>query len=211
MKERKKVREIRKRTNTPGKSLMVRRDFHTQKSLLMMGKSDKTERDLWGVEGGHIGQSVKGMSKLQCCTPHTKPPARQGTQLHASPSKLPKFILSSQTPTAHHLTQACPSDRRISVPSTRVQAPIPPNRKPVPAPGQISPIKYQTVEARGTTTLTTMKRRPLRQERNMQQAKDQGKNLQYQINKKEIGNLSEKELRVMIIKMAQDLGRRMES
>ena len=48
MKERKKVREIIKRTNTPGKSLMVRRDSHTQKSLLMMGKSDKTERDLWG-------------------------------------------------------------------------------------------------------------------------------------------------------------------
>ena len=40
--------------------------------------------------------------------------------------------------------------------------------------------------------------------------KEQGKNLQDQINKDEIGNLSEKEFRVMIVKMIQNLGNRME-
>ena len=40
--------------------------------------------------------------------------------------------------------------------------------------------------------------------------KEQGKNLQEQINEDEIGNLPEKELRVMIVKMIQNLGHRME-
>ena len=41
--------------------------------------------------------------------------------------------------------------------------------------------------------------------------KEQGKNLQDQINEKEIGNLPEKEFRVMIVKMIQNLGNRMEA
>ena len=45
----------------------------------------------------------------------------------------------------------------------------------------------------------------------MSQMKEQGKNLQVQINKEEIGNLPEKEFRVMIVKMIQNLGNRMEA
>ena len=41
--------------------------------------------------------------------------------------------------------------------------------------------------------------------------KEQGKNLQDQINEEEIGNLLEKELRVKIVKMIQNLGNRMEA
>ena len=41
--------------------------------------------------------------------------------------------------------------------------------------------------------------------------KKQGKNLQDQINEEEIGNLPEKEFRVMIVKMIQNLGNRMEA
>ena len=41
--------------------------------------------------------------------------------------------------------------------------------------------------------------------------KEQGKNLQDQINEEEIGNPPEKELRVMIVKMIQNLGKRMEA
>ena len=41
--------------------------------------------------------------------------------------------------------------------------------------------------------------------------KEQGKNLQDQINEVEIGNPPEKELRVMIVKMIQNLGSRMEA
>ena len=44
----------------------------------------------------------------------------------------------------------------------------------------------------------------------MLQMKDQGKNLQDQINENEIGNLPEKEFRVMVVKMIQNLGNRME-
>ena len=44
----------------------------------------------------------------------------------------------------------------------------------------------------------------------MLQTKEQGKNLQDQINEDEIGNLPEKEFRVMIVKMIQILGNRME-
>ena len=41
--------------------------------------------------------------------------------------------------------------------------------------------------------------------------KEQGKNLQDQINEEEIGNLTEKYFRVMIVKMIQNLGNRMET
>ena len=41
--------------------------------------------------------------------------------------------------------------------------------------------------------------------------KEQGKNLQDQINENEIGNLPEKEFRIMIVKMIQDLRKRMEA
>ena len=45
----------------------------------------------------------------------------------------------------------------------------------------------------------------------MLQIKDQGKNQQDQINEEEIGNQPEKEFRVMIVKMIQNLGNRMEA
>ena len=45
----------------------------------------------------------------------------------------------------------------------------------------------------------------MRRQRNKLQTKDQDKNLQEQLNEEEIGNLPEKEFRVMIVKMIQDL------
>ena len=45
----------------------------------------------------------------------------------------------------------------------------------------------------------------------MSQMKEQGKNLQDQINEEEIVNLPEKEFRVMIVKMIQNLWNRMEA
>ena len=45
----------------------------------------------------------------------------------------------------------------------------------------------------------------------MSQMKEQGKNIQDQINEEEIGNLPEKEFRVMTVKMIQNLGNRMEA
>ena len=41
--------------------------------------------------------------------------------------------------------------------------------------------------------------------------KEQDKTLEQQVNEVEIGNLPEKEFRMMIVKMIQDLGKRMEA
>ena len=45
--------------------------------------------------------------------------------------------------------------------------------------------------------------------KNMSQMTEQGKNLQDKINEEETGNLPEKEFRVMIVKMTQNLVNRM--
>ena len=50
----------------------------------------------------------------------------------------------------------------------------------------------------------------MRRQRNTQQIKEQGKNLLVQTNEEEISGLPEKEFRVMIVKMIQFLGNRME-
>ena len=50
----------------------------------------------------------------------------------------------------------------------------------------------------------------MRRQRNTQQMKEQGKNPPDQTNEEEIGSLPEKEFRVMIVKMIQNLGYRME-
>ena len=51
----------------------------------------------------------------------------------------------------------------------------------------------------------------MRWQKIMSQMKEQGKNLQDQINEEVMGNLPEKEFRVMIVKMIQNLGNRMEA
>ena len=51
----------------------------------------------------------------------------------------------------------------------------------------------------------------MRKQRNVQQMKEQGKNPPDQKNEEEIGSLPEKELRIMIVKMIQNLGNRMEA
>ena len=50
----------------------------------------------------------------------------------------------------------------------------------------------------------------MKRQENMLQMKEQGKNLQGQINEDEIGKLPEKEFRIMIVKMIQNLRNRME-
>ena len=50
----------------------------------------------------------------------------------------------------------------------------------------------------------------MRRQRNTQQIKEQGKNPPDLTNEEEIGSLPEKEFRVMIVKMIQNLGKRME-
>ena len=50
----------------------------------------------------------------------------------------------------------------------------------------------------------------MKRQRNTQQMKEQGKNPSDETNEEEIGNLREKEFRVMKVKMVQNLGNRME-
>ena len=50
----------------------------------------------------------------------------------------------------------------------------------------------------------------MRRQKNTQQVKEQGQNTPDQTNEEEIGSLPEKEFRVMILKMIQNLGNRME-
>ena len=50
----------------------------------------------------------------------------------------------------------------------------------------------------------------MRRQRNILQAKEQDKNPQDEINEEEIGKLPEKEFRIMIVKMIQNLGNKME-
>ena len=50
----------------------------------------------------------------------------------------------------------------------------------------------------------------MRRQRNTLQATEQDKNPQDQINEQEIGKLCEKEFRVMIVKMIQNLGNRIQ-
>ena len=50
----------------------------------------------------------------------------------------------------------------------------------------------------------------MRRQKNTQQMNEQGKNPPDQINEEKIGSLPEKEFRVMIVNMIQNLGNRME-
>ena len=50
----------------------------------------------------------------------------------------------------------------------------------------------------------------MRRQRNTQQTKEQGKNPADLTNDEEIGSLPEKEFRIIIVKMIQNLGNRME-
>ena len=51
----------------------------------------------------------------------------------------------------------------------------------------------------------------MKRQRSMYQMKAQDKTLEKQLNEVEIDNLPEKEFRIMIVKMIQDLGERMEA
>ena len=51
----------------------------------------------------------------------------------------------------------------------------------------------------------------MKRQRAMYQMKEQDKTPETQLNEVEIGNLPEKEFRIMIVKMIQDLGKRMEA
>ena len=77
-----------------------------------------------------------------------------------------------------------------------------------------SSIRGQTEEAR-TTVPQQIKQKPryrkLKKQKVMPQMKGQDKTPEEQLNEVETGNLPEKEFRITIVKMIQDLGKRMQT
>ena len=75
----------------------------------------------------------------------------------------------------------------------------------------------QTAEARITTILQPVEQKPhsqidkMKRQRAMYQMKEKDKPPEKQLNEVEIGNIPEKEFRIMIVKMIQDLRKRMEA
>ena len=88
--------------------------------------------------------------------------------------------------------------------SSQHQDPAPSNCLQTP----VLDIPGQTTSKTGIQNQPSKKRK--KQQKNVLHTKEQGKNLQDQITEDEIGNLPEKEFRVMIVKMIQNLGNRME-
>ena len=62
-----------------------------------------------------------------------------------------------------------------------------------------------------TKTKTTLHRVNQKKEEAMSQMKGQDKTPEKQLNEVEIGNLTEKKFKIMIVKVIQDLGKRMET
>ena len=91
---------------------------------------------------------------------------------------------------------------------TRRQAQVPPNIKPTQTTGPTAPTDGKTKNKRGYVKHSKLDN--MKKQRNIVQMKDQGKNPQHQINKEEIGQLPEKEFRVMTVKMIHNLENRME-
>ena len=100
----------------------------------------------------------------------------------------------------------CPSEGQDLAQSTRAQAPGPPTRKPIQKMGPNSPPRgrhQQQEELRlQKGDLKHSKLDKMRTWRNMLQM-EQRKNPQNEVNKEEIGNLPEKECKIIIVNMTQ--------
>ena len=113
--------------------------------------------------------------------------------------------------------QSCPPERQYPASSTRTQAPVPSIRKPTQSTKLTLAIGGRHQKQQELRTCRLQKGDPkhsklskMERQRNTQQMKEQGKNPPDQTNEEGIGSLPEKEFRVMIVKMIQNLGNRME-
>ena len=112
---------------------------------------------------------------------------------------------------------SCSPERQDPASSTRTQAIVPSTRKstqptePTLATGSIHQKQrelWTSSMQNGDPKHSTLSK--MRRKRNTQQMKEQGKNPSDQTNEEETGSLPENEFRVMIVKMIQNLGNRME-
>ena len=111
----------------------------------------------------------------------------------------------------------CLPERQDPASSTRTQALVPSTRKPTqPTEPNLATRdrhkKQQKLQAcnlrKGDPKKSKLSK--MKRQRNTQQMKEQGKKPPELINEEEIGSLPEKEFRIMIVKMIQNPGKRME-
>ena len=111
----------------------------------------------------------------------------------------------------------CPSEGKYPAPPSRTQASVPqPGNLHKPL-DQLHPLGADTKSKRNYNPTACKngdskhsKSDKIRRDRTMSQMKEQSKNPQDQIKEEEIGNLPEKEFRVIVVNMTQNLGNRME-
>ena len=112
---------------------------------------------------------------------------------------------------------SCPPERQDPASSTRTQAPVSSTRKPTQPTEPIFATRSRHQKQWELQTCSLQKGDPkhsklskMIRQRNTQQMKKQGKYPPDQTNEEEIGSLPEKEFRVMIVKMIQNLRNKME-
>ena len=92
------------------------------------------------------------------------PQAKQQARQENNPTHQQTGCLNSSWAYSHlktsPLTWHCPPEEKDPAPLPRGQAPVLPKRKPAQAPGPTTPTRGQTLEARGTTVLQPVERRP---------------------------------------------------
>ena len=140
--------------------------------------------------------------------------SKTGTQPYPLADRLPKVIPSPQTSQNTPVDKALPFRENDPAPLTRTQALVPPtgnHRKALVPPYPLEHIP----PIRGTMTCRkeapNSKSNKMKRQRNMPQMKEHTKNPLDKMNDEETGNQPEKEFRVLIIKMIQNLGNKMKA
>ena len=117
----------------------------------------------------------------------------------------------------HHQTWACPTESQDQASSTRTHTPVPSTRKRTPPtePNLATGDRHQKQWEVRTFRLQKgdpkhSKLSKMRRQTNTQHMKEQGQNPPDLTNEEEIGSLPEKEFKIMIVKMIQNLGNGME-
>ena len=143
--------------------------------------------------------------------------SKTGTQPHPLAERLPKIIIRSQTTQNIPPDMDLPTRKTISSLIHQNTGTSPPTRKPTQTtePTIATGDRYQKQQELQTCSMQKgdckhSKLSKMRRQRNTQQMKEQGKNPPEQTNEEEIGSLPEKQFRVMIVKMIQNLENRME-
>ena len=154
----------------------------------------------------HKGQQVPGQDIP------SKFSSNKGTQPWASRYRLPKVTQSHRHLITHYWTLHCTPERRNTAPPTRTPTQASLTRKPWKATRPIPPIGRNLHKKEEPQTSRTQKGHPkhsnlnkMKRKRNIQQVKEHDKCPPNQTKEEEIWSLPEKEFRIMIVKMIQNL------